>query len=282
MVISIRTLSDTDLDGADAILQSAFQRTESWLDDLCLIRRIQPEGVFLACQNEVPTGMVTAVIYPSFAYVGLMGVHQDFQGRGIGLALMQHLLAWVDEQNVFQVRLDASPIGQPLYEKLGFVACDQVYVLQRTTIHPTCRCPTGIQHLSLHNPDLITALDTQAFGADRGRLLQALLETCPQRAFMLMDTHGNVNGYLIAQAKRIGPWVVENVADAELLLKAALSLPFDGPISVVLPGQSEEAVNLLEHYGFERIRVNRHMVLGPVAPVGQRGKIYAQASLSLG
>jgi ribosomal protein S18 acetylase RimI-like enzyme len=282
MAISIRTLSEADLESADAILKYAFQRSESWLDDLCLFYKLQPKGMFLALQNDMPAGMVASITYSKFAYIGLMGVLQDFQRQGIGLALMEHLLAWLDRQGIHQVKLDASPLGQPLYEKMGFVPFDEVYVLQRKTGESTFQHPTEVQSLSLQNLDLITATDTRAFGADRRRLLQALLEAYPQRAFLLTDRRGRIRGYLIVQEKRIGPWVMEHTANAELLLKAALSLPLDRPISLVVPGENTDAIILLQHCGFEIIRVNRHMARGLVAPAGQREKIYAQASISLG
>jgi ribosomal protein S18 acetylase RimI-like enzyme len=282
MAISIRTLTDTDLESADAILKSAFQRSESSLDDLSLFRKLQPKGVFLALQHGIPAGMVATIIYSNCAYVGLMGVHQDFQKQGIGLALMEHLLAWLDQQEIHQVMLDASPFGQPLYEKLGLVAFDEVYVLQRQTGRPTYQRPTEVQFLSPQNLDLITATDERAFGANRNRLLQSLVEIYPERAFLLTDRHGRLAGYLIAQEKRIGPWVMENTEDAELLLKAALSLPFHNQVSVVVPSENTDAIALLQRYGFEIVRVNRHMERGSTTPTGQRKKTYAQASLSLG
>jgi len=282
MTISIRTLSDPDLESADAILQSAFQRSESSLNDLHLFRKLQPEGVFLALQHGIPAGMVAAIIYSNYAYVGLMGVSQEFQRQGIGLALMGHLLAWLDQQGIHQVMLDASPLGQPLYEKLGFVAFDEVYVLQQQIGQPTCQLPTETSFLSLQNLDLITSTDEQAFGADRSRLLQALLKTYQNRTILLPDEHENVNGYLIAQEKRIGPWVAKNMATAELLLAAALSLPFSRTVSVVVPSKNMNAITLLQHYGFNIVRINRHMVRGPVMSAGQCEKIYGHASLSLG
>jgi hypothetical protein len=226
--------------------------------------------------------MVAAIKYPTFAYVGLMGVRRESQRQGIGLASMQHILAWLDRERVHQVVLDASPLGQPLYEKLGFVAGEEVYILQRQTGKLTFQYPAEVHPLSLQNLDLITASDKRAFGADRSGLLQALLEKYPQRAFLLNDGQGGVSGYLIAQEKRIGPWVVENAATAEVLLKAALSLPFEGKFSVVVPGENMDALALLQRYGFATVRVNRHMARGSDQPASQREKIFAQASLSFG
>jgi GNAT superfamily N-acetyltransferase len=282
MAISIRTLSDADLESADAILQSAFQRSESWLTELRLYRRLQPDGLFLASQHGIPAGMVATIVYSNYAYVGLMGIHQDFQRQGLGFALMEHVLAWTSEQQVPLVKLDASQAGQPLYEKLGFVPLHEVYVCQRQTGSLDGQRPNGIQLITPQHLDLIIASDTQAFGADRGRLLRALLETYPKRAFISRSEQGQIYGYLFAQAKRIGPWIMHERGDAESLLLAALSLPFSGAVSVVTPANNAGAVSLLGRYGFQVIRVNRHMAYGPGAMISQREMIFGQTSLSFG
>ena len=283
MAISISALSDTGLNTANAILQATFQRPDSWLRELGIIRKLQPAGAFLAYYREAPAGVVFSLMYPDFTYIGPLGTHPDFQRLGIGFALMEHLLEWLDGRGVTRVALDASPIGQPIYEKLGFFVCDQVNIFQRQSGGLTSRLPTGVQHLSHQNLDLITATDKEAFGTDRSRLLDALLGVYPQRGFILKDGQEGINGHLIAQEKIIGPWISKTTADAELLLKAALSLSFNnGPISVIVPGKNTEAGVLLSGLGFERVRVLQHMVRGAETPAGQRANVYGQSSPSLG
>jgi len=97
-----------------AAFQSAFRRSESWQNDLQLFCELQPDGIFLACQHNTPVAMVAAINYSNCAYVGLMGVRQEFQNQGIGLTLMGHLLAWLEQHGVQQVLLNASQMGQPL------------------------------------------------------------------------------------------------------------------------------------------------------------------------
>src|SRR5512137_177136 len=112
MSILIRPLLERDYDMAEQILMSAFQRHGSWWSDLSLIHQLHQDGLFLAEVNGTPAGMVAAVIYPAFAYVGLMAVHQEFQHQGLGLALMEYLLSWLEKKQVAVVKLDASPSGQ--------------------------------------------------------------------------------------------------------------------------------------------------------------------------
>jgi hypothetical protein len=165
---------------------------------------------------------------------------------------------------------------------LGFVPLDEVCVFQRSTSQLDGQRAKGIQLITPQHLDLVTTSDTHVFGADRSRLLRALLELYPERAFLTEDEQKQVTGYLFAQAKRIGPWIMNESSDAERLLLAALSLPFDGKVSVITPANNVEAVSLLKRYGFQIVRVNRHMAYGPGMLNGQREKVYGQTSLSFG
>ncbi len=283
MHISIQEFADTDLNTMDTLLQAAFQRPGSWLRELRIIRRLQPGGAFLAHDRGTTAGVVFSLMYPDFAYVGPLGVNPDFQRQGIGFILMERVLEWLDGQGVTRVALDASPRGQSIYERLGFVPFDRVNIFQRQIGERTFRPPYGVQRLSLQDLDLVTPADKRIFGTDRSGLLRELVREYSQRAFFLKGEGGNINGYLIAQEKSIGPWIANKKADAESLLRAALSLTFgDGPLTVIVPDDNPEAIPLLQHYGFEKVRALRHMVKGSTKPAGKRGNVYGQTSPSLG
>ena len=282
MSVSIRLLGNADLESADAILKSAFRPSGNWIDELRLYRRIQPDGWFLALSHGSPAGMVGTVNYGPYAYVGLMAVHQEFQRQGIGLSLMQYLLAWLDSQSAPCVLLDASDKGQPMYKKLGFLAYDRTYVFQHCGVLPSCTPEPHAQIITVQELNDLTKCDRDVFGADRGKVLRALLATFPERAFMVRDNRGRVTGFIFAQRNRIGPWVAQGPQDAETLLRAALSLTYDGAVSVVAPEMNREGTALLKRYGFEIMRTNRHMRKGQSAPPLDRSKVYGLTSLALG
>ena len=84
-----------------------------------------------------------------------------------------------------------------------------------------------------------------------------------------------------------GTDIVEVYADLPAVsiddaVQAALALPYEGTVSVMVPSVNGEAMELLQHYGFEQVRTNRHMGKGIDSPPGQRQKIYAQTSLAVG
>lgn len=261
---------------------SAFQRLGRWRSDLELIHCLQPDGLFLAEYNGLPAGMVTAVIYPAFAYVGFMAVHENNQHQGLGLALMESLLAWLEKKKVPAVRLDASPAGQHLYEQLGFLPKQRVNVFQPEKFSPVDLILSDIRIILTPDLECISVLDAQAFGTNRAGVLSNLLTTYPERGFLLADKAGGINGYIIAQNSRIGPWVAREVETAEALLQSALSLQFPGPVNITVPEENPEAPALLKEYGFVLKRTNLHMVRGSCPATGQRDLVFGQASLSLG
>jgi predicted N-acetyltransferase YhbS len=282
MNISIRTLEDADLEQADAILQLAFQDSTSRLHDLRMYRKMEPKGWLVATRGDDLLGMVGAVNYGAFAHVGFMAVHPDTQGQGIGFSLMQFLLAELEKQHVPLVMLDSSRAGRSLYDKLGFIAYDETLVFRRER-------PVDKPGRSFHTPllsvqalDEIEQLDAGVFGADRRKVLQILLDEYPGRVFLHRDEHGKVTGYLFAQKNRIGPWVMLQPGNAEILFLAALGLPYDGDVSVTVPAGNQEAIGLIQRYGFEQVRANRHMGRGAGGPPGQRQKVYSQTSLAVG
>ncbi len=281
MSLLIRQLLEADFESADAILRSAFRVPGSRFTDLSLYRQIEPEGLWLALLEERPVGMVGAVNYGAFAYVGLMAVHETTQRQGIGLALMRHLLNRLEKQRLPVVLLDASDTGRLVYRKLGFTDYDLTYTF-RCEHAVTGQRPPDVQPVSTNDVAALDEWDREMFGTDRGRLLRALLAAFPGRAFMLRGAAGSISGYVIAQGNRIGPWVARSAPAAEALLQAALSLPWDGPVSVAVPEPNRDAGELLQRHTFELARTNTHMGKGADKPPGQRRQIYGQTSLFFG
>ena len=56
-----------------------------------------------------------------FAWIGMVLVDPEWRGKGIGTRLLEKAIEYLDGCGVPTMKLDATPQGQPLYEKLGFV-----------------------------------------------------------------------------------------------------------------------------------------------------------------
>jgi hypothetical protein len=225
-------------------------------------------------------------------------VHQEAQRRGIGSLLMEHLLRWLDERGTPMTLLDATDAGAGLYARFGFVENDHACLFQLLD-HPgkkgdpsgaaagtvpeiTRSIAPGIRPLLPGDlPDLL-AFDTSVFGAGRCRVIQALLADFPGRAFCRRNGGGKISGFVLAQDRQIGPWVAREEESAEALLRAALTLPFEGPPQVVVPGMNPAGMELLDRLGFRLMRSTRHMRRGGEGLITRRDLVYGQTSFAIG
>jgi len=76
-MVRIRPLTAIDIAGADGVLRDAFHTEHSFAARLRRYLAIQPDGWLAAEDDSLLVGMVGAIDYGSFAYVGMMGVRRD-------------------------------------------------------------------------------------------------------------------------------------------------------------------------------------------------------------
>jgi hypothetical protein len=97
----------------------------------------------------------------------------------------------------------------------------------------------------------------------------------------VLDDRGELSGFVIAQERRIGPWMARDAASGDTLLAAALSVPFSGAPVVIVPGVNERARATLVRHGFAQTSGTRHMRHGPVVR-RDRTAIWGQLNYSAG
>lgn len=294
--VSVRLMGAADLERVDGLLQAAFERPTSFLDHVRLTCRLQPDGVFVAERAGALLGTVGAVDYGDVVYVGLMAVTPAEQGRGIGRLLMRHLLAWVDDRGGRTVLLDATDRGALLYETLGFVDDSTAYVYVGPTGSSQDRRLPGAQRLSsdglsvrwatLDDLDAIVAFDAPRFGADRRKLLTALMVEQRQPCLIARDSNDQLLGYQFVRGAVLGPWVADRVEVAEALLARGLSmcdsLRGEALPQVMVPRSNDVARTLLARHGFTQQRQLRHMRRGGTRPPGRPECLFGQASFAHG
>ena len=277
----VRELTEADVEATDVVLKAAYGGRESRAETLRRFLTLDAGGWRVAVDGDTILGCVGAPDYGRFAYVGMMAVRPDAQGRGIGRALMQDVLARIGDRDTASVLLDATPAGAPLYTSLGFEDEDDVCLYTRAdAAGPTAR-PDNAITLGADDVECIRRLDAPIFGADRQRLLGLWLAAFPGRAFGVHDQGGELSGFAITQENRIGPWVARDAAFAELLLLAALSLRFSDAPSVISPGANRAAREVLARYGFAQTGGTRHMRRGPRVP-RERASIWGQVNYAAG
>lgn len=282
MVLTIRSLTAADVENIDPVLMAAYGKASSFKVELERNLALQPDGWLIAECDGAAVGMVGAVDYGAIAYVGLLGVHPNYQRRRIGLALMERILAWLDERGCPNAVLDATEAGAPLYAKLGFVEEEKTLILRQDTAVQRSHSSELVSELRSSDLPAVAAFDTPLFGANRQAVFATFLKEFPERAFVARNSSGQIVGYLFAQQQKLGPWAASTSEAAEALLSRALQLPFNDVPSVLVPSSNQAATGLLKCYGFTEQRAIGHMRRGGSVIPGQRTMLYGMASFALG
>jgi len=248
---SIRPMSSADLSGARRL-----QHDERWNQtpgDWELFLAANPEGCFVAVAGERVVGTITSIRYGgATCWLSMLLVDHQWRGQGIGTRLMEQVIA-ANEQTCACLRLDATPAGRPVYERLGFRAD---YELQRwksespsvsRSVAEACR---PLDHRGLAS---VLSFDREIFGADRVVVLQHLLRVLPESAWII-DGDGSVPSYVLGRSgehyHHIGPLIAREGRDAVSLLSAALSAIGHLPVAIDIVAPSRSLVAHLEECGF--------------------------------
>jgi predicted N-acetyltransferase YhbS len=252
------TLADIPL-GMRLKAQAAWNQLEAdWLRFLDL----QPDGAFVAELDGTPAGTVTTCSFGPVAWVAMMLVDASLRGRGLGRALMQRALDFLDGAGVRSVRLDATPLGQPLYEKLGFLP---EYLLTRFEgPSPQVEAPPGVTAARGEHLDSLLRLDRAVTGTDRERVLRRLLAESPDEA-RAVETPDGVAGYLLARPGARAWYVGPCLAHAEagpLLLADAWRRHAGAPIFMDIPEGNAPALTLARAAGLSPQRTLTRMYRG--------------------
>jgi GNAT superfamily N-acetyltransferase len=264
--IRVRLMTEADLAlGIRLKAANGWNQTEAdWRRYLDL----QPDGCFVATLDDIPVGTLTTCIFGPVAWIAMVLVDANHRGRGIGKSLMRHALEFLDNQGVRTVRLDATLLGQPLYEKLGFVA---EYPLHRYEgALPAGGAVMGVQPLLADQLEDVCRLDQLATQTDRRKLLHRLVCEFPDAGHMVKGASG-VEGFRSARpgarALQIGPCIAVGTA-GRLLLEEARRQYGGMQVFIDVPVGNREAVRWAEESGLTVQRPLLRMCHGPA--LGER------------
>ena len=167
---------------------------------------LEPEGCFVAEWDGQAVATTTTCTFGPVGWIAMVLVDESFRHRGIATRLVQRALGYLEKQSVTTVRLDATIYGRPVYERIGFVAEHEFVRMQG--VAPAGRARPEAAAATLEDLDLLAALDRQATGTDRRRLLERFMAENPS-AVGLVRNGDSVAGYVMLRAgeyaTQIGP-----------------------------------------------------------------------------
>jgi len=283
--ITVRCMREADLPAADEL-----RRVAGWNQTLADWRRLlelAPSGCFVACLGQNVVGCVTTTVYgATLAWVGMMLVHPDHRGKGIGKLLMQHSIRHAQEAGVGCIRLDATPLGRPLYEKLGFLPEWEVTRYRRDpgpVDTPSLIPPHYVRQAVEGDWPAIDRIDAQGFGASRSHLLRRLVR---DGAALLVVTDRSVSGWGMfrsgAGADYLGPMICQDSEGARALAAALLSRSHGRSLIWDIPDPNLAAVALAKGLNAVPVRPLTRMRLGPDLSPSNVAMQFALADPALG
>jgi len=285
-----RLLTLTDVLGAQRLRELAkWNQTDNDWKNLIAF---EPRGCFAAEMDGKVVGTATCTRFTpdtgsgSFGWVGMVLVDPDYRRHGIGSTLLKQCIAYLKECGVETVKLDATPMGKLVYEKLGFV---EEYNLERWEGKPAkLAVPSGVRIEAITESNLkqLASYDRPVFGALRENVLNAWVRQWPENAIAARDAGGALAGYALARRgtnfHQIGP-VIGDTREVREALLIELCNRLQGH-AVIVDGVTENADTkpILERLGLKHQRPFLRMAFGKNSSPGVREKTLAICCPELG
>lgn len=277
------------MQAADIPFAARLTNLEGWGipgRDFHRILHLDGRGSFVATEAGRRVGLATTTHYGRrIAWIGNVVVNRQCRGRHIGQGLIEHALNYLSDARIKHIALYCFKENVPFYRKLGFVDGPTFVRLRR---EPGASIPTPAVESSSMRPtlSLVLGMDRKAFGADRRRLIDALLsegfawylgyQARASASYVLVKNYDDMN--------EIGPWVSLGLNSRELdsLLQLVINKSGQKPIEMTCPLASNPALEIFRKRRFYSINQGRMMFFKHIARVGQPRAIVAYGFLDKG
>jgi ribosomal protein S18 acetylase RimI-like enzyme len=216
--IEIRLLFESDIPAAMKLKEVAgWNQTE---DDWRRLLQLEPDGCFAAIKDGRLVGTTTTTTYrDDLAWIGMVLVDPQNRQQGIANRLMKTGLNYL-KGKVATVKLDATPQGKLVYEKLGFEV--ESLVERWSGQGKSESFDRNDESLSRDLRRELLALDYRAFCADRSKLIESLIDNSLVTPVLKRSGDGELSGYALARrgtkADYIGPIIATQADQIESLL----------------------------------------------------------------
>ncbi|HEV7260783.1 MAG TPA: GNAT family N-acetyltransferase [Bosea sp. (in: a-proteobacteria)] len=206
--IDIRAMADADLDQLHQLSISVGwpHRPEDW-------RLVMSVGQgFVAC-DTIGRALGSAMWWTfgeSFATVGMVITSPRLQAQGAGRELMEMIFAQCGDRDL---RLSATKAGYRLYRSLGFEPIGRIFQHQGRSVALLAAAPDfpGLRSVTAADLGALSRLDASAYGADRSRVIAALLAHSVGTA---VERDGEIVGFALCRpfgrGHVVGPIVAED------------------------------------------------------------------------
>ncbi|PFT69531.1 GNAT family N-acetyltransferase [Bacillus cereus] len=245
-------------------------------------------GIVYGVWNERKELIASAAIIlygEELASIGMVIVHPNYKGRGIGKVITNSCMSSVSAQT--PIMLIATDEGKPLYEKLGFRVVSYVskYICNSYNVNDYCVGNEDYM-VKYEECDLekIIKIDENAFGTNRKVFLKKRIMQSEQ-CNVVKDKEQNVLGYGLSiqtpENKIIGPVVAKNNAMAMRIVHD-LARGHNGKLRMDVPEGKNDFMKELEIAGFKKVNTPPIMMKNSNRLLKRNGELYSIAAQIFG
>jgi len=268
-VARLKTLNIKDIQQA-LVLSNAEGWNQTEKDWLLLVEN--QGNVCLAVEEGGKiVATATAINYQNrVAWIGMVLVEKSHRGRGFSKLLLAEILNRL--KAIKTIKLDATPAGQPVYQKFGF---KNERVINRMILELINKDLPDFENenlpIRIHSADIpeIIKCDANVFGAGRNFLVDFLIQESPENAWTIKQNNvmrGIALGRKGARFFQVGPVSADSEKEAKMLIIQLLKkIPFQ-PIVIDVLDDKTELITWLYTIGFKNQRQFVRMVLGENSP----------------
>jgi GNAT superfamily N-acetyltransferase len=214
---------------------------------------------------------------PRSGWVHNVVVHPEQRRAGVGTALTEGAMTWLESRGVRAMLLLATESGRPVYERLGFTASIRYAALECPAAATPPELPSRVRPARASDLPAILALDARATGEDRSAAIEPVVPT----GWVVADGR-HVTGFYLPCAWHQGPAVAEDPDSGRALIELALRLRSPAPMWVGLPESNRDALDHLAALGAIATRYATRMWIGGEPPALRAEMIYGVFNFALG
>jgi len=250
-------------------------RQEDWKEytplDIVRYLECEPNGCFMAEDRGKPVGHVFSISYRKAGWIGLLIVHPDHRGRGVGTMLMITAINYLKRIGIETIRLEAVPEAVRLYQRLGFVEeFDSLRFYKEQKRERVHAQSLRKEAFTVQEKDLekLARFDSEYFGTNRLKVLERLYRDYPQNCLAAREGR-RIIGYIVGRKTLkgywVGPWVCNptrlDVAK-RLFLSCVEALDRKGELRLGMPAVNTSGIRLMRDLGFRQVSKSVRMVWG--------------------
>ena len=281
MEIEVGLLRESDLPAALRLKELAqWNQTEN---DWLRLLRLEPSGCFCArIDGDLVATTTTTTYGRELAWIGMVLVDPKRRQLGIATKLMNVAIESLTKAEIKTIKLDATPAGRSVYENLGFK--EESLIERWEGAGGTGTVAFTTLDSAARGEALV--LDRHAFGAERSKLIEMLIEDSCVAPLVATAADGRLTGYALARqgsaAVYVGPLLATSADAATTLLDGLLSQVSGQRVYLDINTSFEGGRKILTERGFVKQRDLIRMFYGKESKAGSSPSVFAIAGPELG